>query len=159
MAKATGTAKKSTTTKVDSPIEKKVETTVNTIVEKKDSSLEDDSDFEKPLEQPAFQMPPLDITSEIGDPPKEIKFDHILPDEKKDAPIEVALMPPTIAGKIAPSSAPVEAPKQTSYIGQKLTGTSETVVLKNRVGMKSEYNRKEAERLIKQNPDCYKIVN
>lgn len=159
MAKATGTAKKSQTTKADSPIEKKVETPANTIVEKKDSSLEDDSDFEKPLEQPAFQTPPLDITSEIGEMPQESKFDHSLPEEKPEAPIEVELMPPTIEGKFAPADVPVEAPKQTAYIGQKLVGNSETVTLRNRVGMHGTYFRKEAEKLLKQNPGCYTLVN
>lgn len=158
MAKATGTAKNATTKKAEPAISTKVETSSNTIVEKQVDHLEDDSDFEKPLDQPAFVMPPLEITSEIGELTKEIKFDHSLPEEKPADHVEVELLPPTIAGKFAPTDVPVEAPKQTAYIGQKIAGNSETVVLKNRVGMHGTYFRKEAEKLLKQNPGCYTIV-
>ena len=157
MAKATRTERNTATKKVETVIHKNAETPTNTIVEKNDT-VDDDSDFEKPLEQPAFNMPPLDITTEIGAPTKEIKFDHSTQEVKPEAPIEVELMPPTINGKFAPSSAPIEAPKHTAYVGQKLKGTTDVVTLVNRVGMQGTYNRKEAERLIKQNPDCYKEV-
>lgn len=109
---------------------------------------EDNSDFEIPEGQDS--LPPVSNTETVQEETDQPSDEEIT---------QTVLIAPTIEGMVAPADIPVEAPKQTAYTGQQLNGSNGTVWLQNRVGMRSEYTSKEAEKLLKSHPGFYTLVD
>lgn len=132
-------AKVNASPKVDAPIES---------AEAAAPLAEDNSDFE---------MPEGDGSLPVESNTETVQEETDQPSDEEITP--TVLIAPTIEGMVAPADIPVEAPKQTAYTGQQINGSNGTVWLQNRVGMRSEYTAKEAEKLLKSHPGFYTLVD
>lgn len=137
-------AKVNASPKVDAPIESATAAA---------PLAEDNSDFEMP--EGDGLLPDESNTETVQEEIVQEETDQ--PSDEEITP--TVLIAPTIEGMVAPADIPVEAPKQTAYTGQQINGSNGTVWLQNRVGMRSEYTSKEAEKLLKSHPGFYTLVD